>query len=359
MDQFSLFGVEDLPERVPDIIDVSRPNPVPARSSIVEGLGTPDLESYDDVIVAFSGGKDSVACVLEILDRGVPPQKIELWHHDIDGHDEKAFFDWPVTPAYCDAFAAAFGLKIYHSWRVGGLKRELLKENARLAPAMFETPDGIGTAGGINGKISTRMRWPALGADLMTRWCSPVGKIDVFAAALAGQRRFKGRRVLVITGERAQESTSRSKYATFELHRNHAPGPIAQRTVHHWRPIHGWTEQEVWDVIARNRVNAHPCYHLGWARASCQFCIFSGKSHLATLRRIVPDRFAEFAGLEDKFGHTIRRGSTINETADEGTPFELDPRMVRIALSDTYEEPILLDDWTLPKGAFGENAGPI
>lgn len=357
MDQFSLFGVDDLPDRLPDIIDVSVSPTV--RISIVEGRETPDLDSYDDVIVAFSGGKDSVACVLDLLDRGVPASRIELWHHDIDGHGEPAFFDWPVTPAYCDAFAAAFGLRIYHSWRVGGLKRELLKENGRLAPAMFETPDGIGTAGGISGKISTRLRWPALGADLMTRWCSSVGKIDVFAAAVAGQPRLKGRRVLVITGERAQESASRSKYATFELHRNHAPGPRAQRTVHHWRPIHTWTEQQVWDVIARHRVNAHPCYHLGWSRASCQFCIFSGKSHLATLRRMVPDRFGEFARLEERFGHTIRRGVTIDQTADEGTPFDVDPAMVEIALSTTYDESIVLDDWSLPKGAFGENAGPI
>jgi 3'-phosphoadenosine 5'-phosphosulfate sulfotransferase (PAPS reductase)/FAD synthetase len=355
MDQFSLFDGDDLPDRRIDVIDVGQPGPI-VRASGVDGLESPDLSTYDDVIVAFSGGKDSVACVLALLDQGVRP---ELWHHDIDGHGEDAFFDWPVTPAYCDAFAAAFGLPIYHSWRVGGLKRELLKENARLAPAMFETPDGVGSAGGERGKISTRLRWPALGADLMTRWCSSVGKIDVFAAAVAGQQRFRGRRVLVVTGERAQESASRSKYATFEPHRNHAPGPIARRTVHHWRPIHGWTEQQVWDIIARHRVNPHPCYHLGWSRASCQFCIFSGKSHLATLRRMVPERFREFRDLEKRFGHTIRRGATIDQTADDGVAFDLDPRMVEIALSSEYREPVVVDDWELPRGAFGENAGPI
>ena len=358
MDQFSLFSPDEIPVREIDTIDVTETVEV-VRPSGVDGITEPDLNSYDKILIAFSGGKDSEACVLHILEEGVPPERIELWHHDIDGHGEKAFFDWPVTPAYCDAFAKAFGIEIYHSWRVGGLKRELLKENDRLAPAMYETPEGVGSSGGTNGKISTRLRWPALGADLMTRWCSSVGKIDVFSAAIAGQPRFKGKRILVVTGERAQESSSRSRYATFETHRNHAPGPKAQRTVHHWRPIHGWTEEQVWDIISRHKVNPHPCYHLGWSRASCQFCIFSGKSHLATLRKIVPERFHEFSALEQRFGHTIRKGVTIDQTADDGPVFDVDPRQVEIALSTTYDEPIIVSEWIMPKGAFGENAGPI
>lgn len=36
-------------------------------------------------IVAFSGGKDSVAMVLHLLEIGVPKESIHLHHHDVDG----------------------------------------------------------------------------------------------------------------------------------------------------------------------------------------------------------------------------------------------------------------------------------
>lgn len=41
------------------------------------------MARYDAILVAFSGGKDSLACLLHLLDLGVDRSKIELWHHDV------------------------------------------------------------------------------------------------------------------------------------------------------------------------------------------------------------------------------------------------------------------------------------
>ena len=46
-----------------------------------EVIEKPDLDSYDYVIVAMSGGKDSLAAVLDLIEAGVPLSKIEMWHH--------------------------------------------------------------------------------------------------------------------------------------------------------------------------------------------------------------------------------------------------------------------------------------
>src|SRR3546814_19920193 len=85
------------------------------------------------------------------------------------------------------------------------------------------------------------------------------------AASIRNQDRFLGKRTLVVTGERAQESVARSKYQTFERHRTDTrDGTRKARHVDHWRPIHAWTEEQVWAVIQRFGIVPHVAYQLGW-----------------------------------------------------------------------------------------------
>ena len=66
-----------------------------------------NLSDYGTFIVAFSGGKDSIACLLHLLDLGISKEKIELWHHEIDGREGSQLMDWPSTPSYCKKVAEA------------------------------------------------------------------------------------------------------------------------------------------------------------------------------------------------------------------------------------------------------------
>lgn len=85
------------------------------------------LEEYDLIVVLISGGKDSVACYLKLIELGVPKEKIEFWHHDIDGGHPTRRMDWKCTQNYVKALADAEGVKLRVSYRVNGFFGELYR----------------------------------------------------------------------------------------------------------------------------------------------------------------------------------------------------------------------------------------
>ena len=325
----------------------------------------PDPRNYDRVCVAVSGGKDSVAALLHLLDMGVDPARIELHHHDIDGGGE-AFMDWPVTGGYCRALADALGIRLYLSYKEGGFLREMMRDGTSTSAMAFERPDGtFGQAGGVRGKPGTRLKFPQVSADLSVRWCSAYLKIDVMDALIRNQERFLDSRTLVVTGERAQESASRARYAVFEPHRSDTrDGTRRKRHVDHWRPIHKWEEARVWDALRRHGIVPHVAYALGWGRLSCMTCIFGSPNQWATIALVFPEFFERIAAKEDEFGVTIQRARSVRRLAEIGTPYAAavgaDPSLLELARNEHWTVPIRVStqDWTMPAGAFGENAGP-
>lgn len=328
------------------------------------GLTRAQLDTYATIIVAFSGGKDSVACVLHLLELGVPRERIELWHHDVDGREGSTLMDWPVTRAYCRAFADGSGLRIYFSWKVGGFEGEMVRHRARTRPIAFQVPGGaVRYSGGTAGKLATRCLFPQVSPDLTVRWCSSYLKIDVCAAAIRSQPRFAGRLTLVVTGERAEESSARAKYKLLEPHRSDkrdAQRERSRRHVDHWRPVHGWSTAQVWAIIAAHRVNPHPCYRVGFGRASCMFCIFGSADQYATAAALDPARFHRLATFEALSGKTVKRKGSLPMLVERGTPYSYAPEDAAAALADTFAEPIILEPgaWKLPTGAFAESCGP-
>jgi 3'-phosphoadenosine 5'-phosphosulfate sulfotransferase (PAPS reductase)/FAD synthetase len=325
-----------------------------------EPVGDIDLSSYSKIIVAFSGGKDSLACLLHILDAGVPRSRIELWHHDVDGQEGSTLMDWPCTRDYCRKVAEAFGVPIYFSWKVGGFEREMLRNGDRTAPIKFETPDGIGTAGGVGGKLGVRRKFPQVSADLSVRWCSAYLKIDVGSCALRNQDRFNHTRTLMVTGERAEESKARARYLTFEEDRADGRDGRAKRHVDHWRPIHAWPERDVWAIIERYRVVPHPAYVIGWGRVSCATCIFGSENQWASISKLSSKMFGKVADYESEFGVTIQRKKNVRQLAVLGQAYEWDPADAKAAMSEKISGPIIAapGTWKLPSGAYGESCGP-
>ncbi|KKL75793.1 hypothetical protein LCGC14_2051370 [marine sediment metagenome] len=319
-----------------------------------------DLANYDKIVVYFSGGKDSLACLLHLFEQGVPAEKIELWHHEIDGREGSTLMDWPITPDYCRKVAEAFNIPIFFSWKVNGFEGEMMRENALTFPTRFETPEGeVRQIGGTRGNANTRLKFPQVSANLSVRWCSAYLKIDVAAATLRNQKRFNNSRTLTISGERAEESAARANYKEFESDRTDNRDGRNARHVDRWRPIHKWAEAEVWAIIERWKVNPHPAYHLGWGRVSCQFCIFGSDAQWASCKAISPKRFEEIEVYEGLFETTIHRTKSVEQRAIDGQAYEMSQADIAIANSISYDQPVIVENWTLPAGAFGESCGPI
>ncbi|MBD3627630.1 phosphoadenosine phosphosulfate reductase family protein [Cyclobacterium sp.] len=343
------------------------------------------LLDYDHYIICFSGGKDCTAAFLHLIELGVPLEKMELWHHLIDGKD-KCFMDWPVTEAYCRAFAKKFNVPIHFSWKEGGFKREMLRENDQTAPIFFETPDGkIGKSKPGNGKKTTRRKFPQVSADLKVRWCSAYLKIDVCTASICNQARFHHKKILVISGERGEESPCRARYKTHEPDRsdNRYKGTYQtsytatlsgkkkqitrtitlgknDREVDRFRPVKDWKESEVWAIIKRHQIRVHPCYYLGWSRCSCQFCIFGNADQFASAAEIGRLIWQELVAFEKDFRHTMKRNATLTDFIKKGKPYKgvFDDELRQLSQSTEYPLPITVDPWVLPPGAFAEGSGP-
>ncbi|WP_217506380.1 phosphoadenosine phosphosulfate reductase domain-containing protein [Paenibacillus xylanilyticus] len=350
------------------------------------------LESYHKIFVLFSGGKDSVASVLDLLEKGVPQSKIILLHHDIDGGSNKKM-DWPATKPYCTAFAAVFGLEIRFSYREEGFWGEVYRLGSK-RPVQFQDADGkmkriepkswsrsgelkelleraeeegnLETKQTIEDELKSygyRYRFPAKSPNLQTRYCSSALKIEVSDVAIKKQLDTQENcKILIVSGERRGESNNRAKYNMMELHRAHAPSR-KKRFVHHYRNIIDYSEKDVWEVLKRNRVIPHPCYVVGWGRASCACCIFSSPSHFAGIKEILPDYYENIVLAEIDLNFTLDNKLSLNEyvgNAPSCVQHNQQKAIHQLVTGEITPSDIILEDkekWTYPAGAFRHGIG--
>ncbi|MFK0294279.1 phosphoadenosine phosphosulfate reductase family protein [Streptomyces sp. NPDC090442] len=115
-------------------------------------------------------------------------------------------------------------------------------------------------------------------------------------------------RILNCLGPRAAESPPRAKLATVEIDR---PASNGKRHVTSWRPIHTWTDAEVWKEIGRSGLPYHQAYDWGMGRLSCSFCVLGCAADTVLAARLRPRKAAEYVATEAQVGADFKHGLSM------------------------------------------------
>lgn len=267
------------------------------------------LEEYDLIVVLISGGKDSVACYLKLIELGVPKERIEFWHHDIDGGHPSRRMDWKCTQNYVKALADAEGIKLRVSYRVNGFFGELYR----------------------------------IGASEPIEWIDPdTGEVR---QCKLSSNYLKCKELKEQATEEMEELLKQYGY------RMKFP---AKGGTHSGRWCIDYSEKDVWELLKRHHINPHPCYRIGWNRCSCMMCIFSTPRLFAGVKELFPDDYAALRHDEEVLGFTLDNKKNLEFIGDTKSCVCWDDRKAihSILTGEFTTDDIYINDWKYPVGAF-------
>lgn len=209
------------------------------------------------IIVSFSGGKDSQACLIQAC---------------------KEFGSDNVTAVFCDT-----------GWEHELTYKHIVEVSKQLSVQLVVLRNK--SVDGFIG-LCKRMRWFP---DTMHRMCTVQLKIQPMIDYILEQDND----LVIIQGIRAAESASRSKlpcsadyfaeYFSDEKKRLYRKNDVRQWCKNHKatveRPMLGMSAQDIIDYIVSNGLQPNPLYTRGASRVGCYPCIYSRLSEVKAMRR--------------------------------------------------------------------------
>lgn len=245
-------------------------------------METPDLASFDAILINSSAGKDSqtalratylAARAAGVLDR------MTVQYNDLGSR-----VTWPGTRELAQRQAEHYGIRFEVRSKPGG---DLLDD------------------------IRQRGKFP----DAARRWCTSDHKRGpgrtLLTALVRELNLDRPARVLQVYGFRAQESDQRARKIPYAL--NEGASNKTRRHVWDWYPIHAWTADEVWADIRASGVPYHSAYDEGMSRLSCSFCVLASRADLLRACRMRPDVAQEYAAVEAEIGHRFQQATSMAE----------------------------------------------
>lgn len=112
-----------------------------------------------------------------------------------------------------------------------------------------------------------------------------------------------GYHVISWQGIRAEESVRRSCYPMWEI------SPESE-SVTIYRPLMGWTVEDVAAMHKRHNVPLNPLYGMGFSRVGCMPCIQSNKQDIRNIAQICPEHIAKIREWERSIQASNRLGQS-------------------------------------------------
>jgi 3'-phosphoadenosine 5'-phosphosulfate sulfotransferase (PAPS reductase)/FAD synthetase len=219
------------------------------------------------VIASISGGKDSGAMALALMEADIPFRAVFL----------DSGWEWSGTYEY--------------------LRGPLTKAIGPIVE--ISGPLKMAELCAKKGMFPSRVR----------RFCTQDLKVLPMAKFLRGL----GEDVVNAVGVRHEESPKRAKMPEWE----YQEGFDAEV----WRPIIDWTQQDVVNIHARHGLRPNPLYIAGLSRVGCWPCIMATKADLRAIAILDPGRISVLRALEVEVGNAAReRRMARGEPMDGWTP---------------------------------------
>lgn len=261
--------------------------------------GTSRADRVVQHIVNISGGKDSAACYLLALMRGVPFRAVMA----DTGHEAPETYAWvenlpkrtggPTVEIVRADFSARFAAKrrtVAAIWPQHGIPVERIERALQLLH-----PTGIP----FLDLCMIKGRFPSVKA----RFCTEELKAIPIDTQIVRPARMQGP-VVRWQGERWDESVARRN-----LPRMMAVRETGLHPMRIYRPILAWSRQNVFALHDAMGLDPNPLYARGLDRVGCFPCIMENKKGLNAIARQFPEAVAKLQEWEALVAEVAKRGA--------------------------------------------------
>ncbi len=253
------------------------------------------------IVVCVSGGKDSTAMCLNLMEQGYSPSDYTRVYSDTGWEDKRTY-------EYLD----------YLEQTVGPITR--VKSDITVPQERMDQVRHIESLLGFESPMVRRIYKYKHLPTTLGKWCTRDLKMNPTKAFLDSIEEMEP---VVLVGIRKEESLRRSKLSEWEY------SDFYGCDVH--RPILEWTEKEVIDIHTRFSLLPNNLYLNGWSRVGCYPCIHARKKEILLIDE---DRIKIIEQIEQDLGKYFFRIKNLEDrgiqsvvswakTSRGGTQYEL------------------------------------